>query len=83
MSAAVKYIIKRMHQDPRLAYILGPGSEAFDLLTAEAAVMAEMPVDQYREILGRLLRTEPIPTERSIQCRIDDAVRDALAKVKR
>lgn len=34
---AVAHIIKRMKEDGRLAYLIGPGSESFDLLTQACA----------------------------------------------
>ena len=37
MSAAVSYVLRRMQQDGRLAYLIGPGSQTYELLTQEAA----------------------------------------------
>lgn len=57
-SKAVSWLLRRMKEDPRLAYLIGPGSESFDrLMAASAAITGEEP-ETLRE---RYLSTEPQP----------------------
>lgn len=48
---AVRHLIIRMLQDPRLGYLLGYGSESFDLLTAAQAEAEGRPVEVLRSKL--------------------------------
>jgi hypothetical protein len=61
MSAAL-YVVQRMQRDPRLAYLLGPGSEAFEQLTAEAAAHLGAEVKAFRAELAGRLTYEAWPT---------------------
>lgn len=61
MSAAVAHVLRRMQQDGRLAYLLGPGSEAFDLLTEEAALAAGRDVEEFRAEFEATLNIQPCP----------------------
>lgn len=47
MSAA-RHLLDRMQADPRLAFLIGPGSQAYDLLTAEAAAASGSDVGDLR-----------------------------------
>lgn len=58
---AVDHVIRRMQEDPRLAYLIGPGSESFDLMTAAAAATAGFDEDFFREQLTGTLKFEPVP----------------------
>ena len=53
---AVAHVISRLLQDPRLGFLLGPGSESFDLLTAAQAEAHQRPVDAFRSLLMTELR---------------------------
>lgn len=57
---AVTHIIQRMEKDPRLAYLIGPGSETFDRLVAAAAAPAGIEEDWYRELLTGRLQIQPV-----------------------
>lgn len=58
---AVAHILHRMRRDGRLAYLIGPGSEAFDLLTqAHAETMGE-DLAQFRATFAASLRYEEWP----------------------
>lgn len=59
MSAAVNHVILCMQQDPRLAYLIGPGSQCYELLTEEAAQDAGKPVGEFRTQLESQLRYQP------------------------
>jgi len=56
--AAVAYILKRMMHDPRLAYFLGFGTEAYARLTEAYAEYKGLDVDKFREEFGDKLRYE-------------------------
>lgn len=63
MSAAVRHILRRMQQDGRLAWLIGPGSQTYDLLTAEAAEDSGRDVTEFRQSFEATLRPEPWPSE--------------------
>lgn len=59
-SAAVTWLLRRMGEDPRLAYLIGFGSESFDSLAAAGAALAGEELDPFRErLLG--LAVQPVP----------------------
>lgn len=68
MSAAVTHVLKRMRADARLAWLIGPGSESFDLLTAEAASAAGQEVDAFRATFTASLRYEAWPSNDIAEC---------------
>lgn len=74
MSSAVAHLMRRMQQDGRLAYLIGPGSESYDLLTQEAALAAERNVDEFRKGFEATLRPTPWPSEGEILDRIEAAM---------
>lgn len=74
MSAAVKYILRRMQEDGRLAYLIGPGSQAYELLTQEAAQAAGRDVAEFCREFESTLKTQRWPSEDDILDRIDDAL---------
>lgn len=58
---AVLHLVNRMQTDPRLAYLIGPGSESFELLVAAAAQADGIEHDDLRErVLGRI-SLQPVP----------------------
>jgi hypothetical protein len=58
---AVMHLVHRLKQDPRLAYLIGHGSESFELLvTAAAALVGDEP-DTFREGLVSQLTAQPVP----------------------
>lgn len=79
MSAAVNYVLRRMQQDGRLAYLIGPGSQCYELLTQEAAQAAGRDVKEFRKEYDATLQTTRWPSEGDILDRIDDAVKAALS----
>jgi hypothetical protein len=42
----VLHLLRRIQTDKDLAYKLGPGSTAFELLTAAASVLCDQPLEQ-------------------------------------
>lgn len=60
---AVAHIIKRMKADGRLAYLLGYGSESFDLLTQAYAEANGLDVETFRHSLDLNLTYTPVTTE--------------------
>lgn len=76
-SAAVSYVLRRMQQDGRLAYLIGPGSQTYELLTQEAAQAAGRDVADFRRDFESSLKTERWPSEDDILDRIDEAVERA------
>lgn len=76
---AARHILIRIHQDPRLAYLIGPGSESFALLTEEFAAAEVLDAEVLRRKISVNTKYEPWPSEASIQQRIDEAVAQALA----
>jgi len=62
---AAQHLLQRMHIDPRLAYLLGPGSQAFDLITQEAAQQLGQPVDDVRRDAAVNLQYQAWPSNGS------------------
>lgn len=60
-AAAVSWLLRRMSEDPRLAYLIGHGSESFDKLTAAGAALAGEDADPFRERLLCALQPQPVP----------------------
>lgn len=59
---AVMHLVAQLKRDPRLAYLIGPGSQSFDLLVDAAAVIYGEESDPYRESLLGKLTTQPVPS---------------------
>ena len=59
---AVMHILKRIKADPRLAYLIGAGSESFELLMVAGAAVTNHEVDPYREMFLVGLQTQPVPS---------------------
>ncbi|OOG81543.1 hypothetical protein B0E41_17435 [Hydrogenophaga sp. A37] len=55
------HLVQRLQADPRLAYLIGPGSESFELLTAAAADALSIEADVYRERVMGWLAPQPVP----------------------
>ena len=66
-SAAVTHILRQMKRDPRLAYLIGPGSQSHGL-----------DAEKLRIQLSATLEFEAWPDEYTIQRRIEEAVAKAL-----
>lgn len=81
MSAAA-YVLRRMREDPRLAYLIGPGSQTYELLTQEVAQAAGRDAQQYRSEFERDLKTQRWPSEDDILDRIEAAVAEAREEWK-
>lgn len=58
---AVLHLINRMQADPRLAYLIGPGSESFELLVAAAAQAHGIEHDVLRERVLGWIAPQPVP----------------------
>lgn len=55
---AVEHILRRMRDNPRLAYFICPATEAFALLTEAASQASGEPVESLRQRLDRELTYE-------------------------
>jgi hypothetical protein len=60
---AVAHIIRQMQRDGRLAYLLGWGSQSFDLLTDAYAEANGLDVEKFRDEFISWLRPEKVITE--------------------
>lgn len=58
---AVQYLVRRVQADPRLAYLIGPGSQSWDLLTDALASAQHRRVDEVQAELERGLKVQPVP----------------------
>lgn len=76
MSAAVQHLLRQMRRDPRLAYLIGPCSQSYELLTEEAATAAGRPVSEFREEFEATLKFEAWP--KGGTCNAHDDLVDAL-----
>ena len=59
-SKAVTWLLRRIKEDPRLAYLIGPGSESFDRLIAASDAIAGEDTYPYRETYPFVV-TQPVP----------------------
>lgn len=66
MSAAVRHILRQMQRDPRLAWLIGPGSRTFELLAEEAC---EFPWEsaEWQKAFEATLKFEPWPNTLGLQ----------------
>ncbi|MCD5362773.1 hypothetical protein [Chromobacterium aquaticum] len=58
---AVLQVLLRMQQDPRLAYLIGPGSEAWALLTEAQAEADGVEVEMFRRKFQKGLSYQRVP----------------------
>jgi len=61
---AVEYLVRRLQADPRLAWLIGPGSQSYELLTTALAAQRQWRVDELQAEIERDLKTTPWPTSR-------------------
>ena len=57
-----------MHMDPRLAYLVGEGSECFELLTAAQAMTHGLDLAAYRYQLKTTLRYRRVVAAEADSC---------------
>lgn len=57
--SAALYVLARMVADPRLAWLIGPGSTAYEQLTAEAAAQRGQTPEEFQATHEPLLKFEP------------------------
>ena len=62
MSNAIAHILRRMQEDPRLAWLIGPGSRSYELLTEEAAAAKNLDVEELRKQHTATLKFERWPS---------------------
>jgi len=74
---AVTYVIRRAQRDARLASLIGPGTQCWEVLTEAAALAAGREVDEYRAAIEKTLRYERWPGAGDIEDRINQAVEAA------
>jgi 3-deoxy-D-arabino-heptulosonate 7-phosphate (DAHP) synthase len=63
---AVKAIIKRMRDDGRVAYLLGPFSECYELVTDAYAETIGKDAQEFRGELERVLRPQTVTELREV-----------------
>jgi hypothetical protein len=85
MSAAVTHLLRQMQRDGRLAYLIGPMSQSYDLLTLEAARAAGRGVGEFRIEFEATLKFERWVSETALRDRMAELLskwekrsRDAL-----
>lgn len=61
--SATFHILRQMQEDPRLAWLIGPGSRTYELLTEEAAEARGEPVEAIRAHLEARLKFTPWPRQ--------------------
>lgn len=64
---AVAHVLLRMKQDARLAFLIGPGSESWDLLTGAHAETLGMTTADFRNEFSNQLTYLPYPEVAEIQ----------------
>lgn len=67
MSAAVNHILRQMQHDARLAWLIGPGSRTYELLTEEAAVKNGLDLEELRQQHEATLKFEPWPSDLQVE----------------
>lgn len=60
-AAAIAHVLRRMQMDPRLASLIGEGSECFELLTTSQAMTHGLDLAAYRYQLKTTLRYQRLP----------------------
>jgi hypothetical protein len=78
---AVMHILKRMQADPRLAYLIGPGSESFELLVAAAAPAQGLEHDVLRERVMGWIAPQPVPSIGEVAGVIDPDLWEEVVEV--
>lgn len=61
--SATFHILRRMQEDPRLACLIGPGSQTYELLTQEGAEARGESVESFRAALEARLKFTPWPSQ--------------------
>lgn len=59
LNKAVHHILRRMQNDGRVAWLLGPGSETYDQLTAAFAAADGQELEKFRALYEPTLRPQP------------------------
>lgn len=67
MSTAVHHILRQMQRDARLAWLIGPGSRTYELLTEEAAASNGLDLEELRKQHEASLKFEPWPTDLQVE----------------
>lgn len=67
MSAAVHHILRQMQRDARLAWLIGPGSRTYELLTEEAATSNGLDVAELRQQHESTLKFKPWPSDLEVE----------------
>lgn len=62
MSSAVAHLLRQMQLDPRLAWLIGPGSRSYELLTEEVAAAKSIDVEALRKQHAATLKFERWPS---------------------
>ncbi len=57
---ACVYVMGRILRDPQIAYLMGPGTEAYQILTDVVGDLRGEGGEAYRTLVGRDLRTEAV-----------------------
>lgn len=82
LAGAAQHILRMMQRDGRLAYLIGPGSQSYELLTKEAAAAAGQDVTAFRSNFEATVQPEPWPSEHRIRRKIEEAVEEAVKNVR-
>ncbi len=60
-AVAVAYFMKRLKEDPRLAYIAGPGSQLYEMMCAAYASAQGVDCDEFKKEFGAGLKFQKVP----------------------
>lgn len=86
MSAA-QHLLRQMQRDPRLAWLIGPGSRSYELITAEVADQTGTDLQELRDDVEAGLETQPWPradglTDEQIDTQLDAILRAGGAALR-
>jgi delta 1-pyrroline-5-carboxylate dehydrogenase len=71
---ASAHLLRQMQRDGRLAYLIGPGSQSYELLTTEVALANKRDIREFRDEFGPSLHPVQWTSEGDIEDRIIDAI---------
>jgi hypothetical protein len=66
MSNAARHLLRQIRRDPRLAYLIGPGSQSYDLLIDDVAFVTGRDATDLRREVEQSLKTEAWPDTREL-----------------
>lgn len=77
---AITHVLKRLQADGRLAYLIGPGSESFDLITQAYAEERGLDIEEFRKSFAADLKYEPWP-DQGREAALEEVLKDVTGKL--